>query len=328
MEVLVLGGSRFVGLRLTELLHRQGHNVSVLNRGKEDATLPYGVQQLVADRNDPLQIKAVLSGKQYDSVFDISGYTTETLKPVVDVLQGNVGHYIFCSTTAVYHLGEVNPIAEDFPLNCEAAPDSYAGAKILCEQLLRDANVNHDFPATVIRPPVIYGPHNYLPEREFSYFARITQGRKLIIPGDGRNIFHPIHVDDLATAFASVPGKEIAIGKSYNIMSRHGTTFNLWFTTIADVMGKSIEILHSNGTWFDETVTKLEIQPPSGFVYYWGSSYLFDTEKARQELGWFPKYNIKDGLEMTYKWWVSQGLDKKSWDFSPEDRLIDALDKL
>lgn len=328
MEVLILGGTRFVGLRLTELLHRQGHNVTVLNRGKESTLLPDGVQKLTADRNDSSQVRAVLNNKQYDSVFDISGYTTNTLKPVIDVLKDSVGHYVFCSTTAVYLLGDINPIAEDFPLNLKAAADSYAGAKILCEQLLQEAHIKHGFPATVIRPPVIYGPHNYLPEREFSYFARITQGRKLIIPGDGRNIFHPVHVDDLAAAFASVPGQKIAIGKSYNIMSRHGTTFNRWFTTIGDVMGKSVDILHPDGSWFDQTVTALNIQPPSGFVYYWGSSYLFDTEKARQELGWSPKYNIKDGLEMTYQWWVDEGLDKKPWDFSPEDRLITAFENI
>ena len=40
MDALVLGGTRYVGLRLVELLHRQGHRVTVLNRGQ----LP--VQQL------------------------------------------------------------------------------------------------------------------------------------------------------------------------------------------------------------------------------------------------------------------------------------------
>ena len=48
-------------------------------------------------------------------------------------------------------------------------------------------------------------------------------------------------------------------------------------------------------------------------------------EKARQELDWSPQYDIKDGLAMTYKWWVEQGLDKEPWDFSPEDRLLAAF---
>ena len=325
MDALVLGGSRFVGLHLTRLLDSQGHNVTVLNRGSTPVDLPDGVERLMADRKKPSEVKTALKGKKYDAVFDVSGYVAADLEPVIEALEGNIDHYVLTTTTAVYNLGDVTPIGEDFPLNWDAPEDSYAGGKIRAEELLRKAHRERGFPATIIRPPVIYGPDNYMPEREFAYFARITQDRKLIIPGDGKNIFHPVHVDDLVAAYVAVPGNSKAIGQSYNIEQLHGTTFDYWFNTIAEVMGKTVEIVHPDGALFDRTVDELGVTPPNGFVYYWGASYLFDTEKARRELDWAPKYDIKEGLAMTYKWWVEQGLDNETWDFSPEDRLLEAF---
>ena len=52
MKMLVLGGSRFIGLHLVRLLHDQGHEVSVLNRGQTEVELPAGVKRLRADRTN------------------------------------------------------------------------------------------------------------------------------------------------------------------------------------------------------------------------------------------------------------------------------------
>ena len=50
MNILVLGGTQFVGLRLVKLLIEKSHRVTVLNRGLSRASLPDGVAQLIADR--------------------------------------------------------------------------------------------------------------------------------------------------------------------------------------------------------------------------------------------------------------------------------------
>ncbi len=47
MKVLVMGGTNFNGLALVHELVRQGHDVTVLNRGKSEATIPESVHRLV-----------------------------------------------------------------------------------------------------------------------------------------------------------------------------------------------------------------------------------------------------------------------------------------
>ena len=61
MKMLVLGGSRFIGLHLVRLLHSRGHDVTVLNRGRTEADLPEGVARISADRDDAGAQAATLS---------------------------------------------------------------------------------------------------------------------------------------------------------------------------------------------------------------------------------------------------------------------------
>ena len=97
MKVLVLGGSRFIGLHLVRLLHDGGHQVTVLNRGQTQSDLPDNVVRLIADRTDTEQVKVALKDGSYDVAFDISAYTKATLKPVIEALEGRVGHFVFCT---------------------------------------------------------------------------------------------------------------------------------------------------------------------------------------------------------------------------------------
>ena len=200
MKMLVLGGSRFIGLHLVRLLHHQGHDVSVLNRGQTKAELPAGVTRLHADRSSADQVKSALKGSSYDVAFDISGYTRASLLPVVEVLDNRVGRFMFCSTTGVYAPCEVVPIDEGFPLFRSPEARQYARDKVECENLLMEMHAR-GFPVTILRPPYVYGPDNYLRDREFSFFARLTQGRKVVIPGDGLTLIHMVHVDDPGSRF-------------------------------------------------------------------------------------------------------------------------------
>ena len=84
MEALVLGGSRFVGLRLVQLLHAEGHTVTVLNRGATPTELPEGVATIRADREKPSEVAAALRGRTFDAAFDTSAYVAKTLKPAVE----------------------------------------------------------------------------------------------------------------------------------------------------------------------------------------------------------------------------------------------------
>ena len=73
MRSLVLGGSTFVGRRLVHQLVEQGHEVSVLNRGKTPSALPPSVGRFIADRTDVGSMRAALEGAEWDAIFDVYG---------------------------------------------------------------------------------------------------------------------------------------------------------------------------------------------------------------------------------------------------------------
>ena len=320
MNILVLGGTVFIGLHLVQLLSRQGHAVTVLNRGVSDAVLPDGVERLYADRTDPSKMRSVLKNTSYDVVFDISCYTPEALEPVIGALDGNVGHFVFCSTTSVYAPTFLAPIQEDFPLDRRPDASDYSRNKIVCEDMLTAAVADRGFPGTILRPPYVYGPHNKIRQREFRFFARLSRGRTIIVPGDGHTLTQPVHVDDLAEAFASVPGRTHTLGQVYTVAGPQAITINGYVSTIGEVMGVSPSTLHVDDPSFESMVERLGIDPTEIYPFEWRVSNLYSIERARRELDWKPKYEMRDGLAMTYEWWTRH--DDGEWDFSHEDRAL------
>jgi len=320
MKALVFGGSRFIGLHLVQALAAGGHDVAVFNRGQTQADLPPQVKRLYGDRRVSESVKAALGGERFDVVFDISGYLEEDLRPVLEVVRGRVDHYVFCSTTAVSAVSDILPIREDFPLDRGPRASDYAKGKIICEDLLLTFSPEASLPVTIIRPNMVYGPHNYIVQREFSFFRRIELGRKVIVPGDGFALLQFGHVDDLADAFVLAAGKEQAFGQVYNITGAEAVTINGYIRIIGNVMGKEPEILYLSPA----DVRKLE-KPI--FPYAWRRSLFFSIDKAREQLGFWPKYDIEAGLAQTYKWYQTQDPETMGFDFSYEDEVISRYSK-
>ncbi len=320
MNVLVLGGTVFIGFHLVQLLSQRGHTVTVLNRGVSEAVLPDGVGRLIADRTNTSKMRSVLKGTSYDVVFDISCYTPEALEPVIGALDGSVGHFVFCSTTSVYAPTFLAPIREEFSLDRRPEAGDYARNKVACEDMLTSAVADRGFPATILRPPYVYGPHNKIRQREFSFFARLAAGRQIIVPGDGHTLTQPVHVGDLAEAFANVPGRDHALGQIYTVAGPQAITINGYVSTIGEVMGVSPSTLRVDDGSFDSMVQRLGIRAEEIYPFEWRVSNLYSIERARRELDWKPRYEMRDGLAMTYEWWTQQ--DDQEWDFSHEDRAI------
>ena len=315
MKALVLGGSKFVGFRLVKLLVEQGHDVTLLNRGETPADHPSAVKHLRADRSDAAQVKEALREADYDAVFDISAYTLEWLKPTMEVLEGRTGSYVFASSTAVYGYSDVIPIREDYPVLRDHPTNQYAREKVACEDFIFEAHQKRGFPGTVLRPAIVYGPYNNIPEREIMNFVRILKGRKVIIPGDGLNLMTLGHVDDLAAAFAAVPGRKQAQGQAYTITGPEAVTANHYIRTLGEIAGREAETYHMDRDAFNALGLRL-------FPYMWMQSNVFTLEKAKRDLDWEPRYHFREGMETAYHWFQEEGLIEREWDFSAEDKIL------
>lgn len=71
MRILIMGGTRFIGVYLTQLLVTQGHEVTLFNRGNKPAPAE-GVKQIKGDRTSSTDLQQ-LAGLDFDAVFDNNG---------------------------------------------------------------------------------------------------------------------------------------------------------------------------------------------------------------------------------------------------------------
>ncbi|GFE71516.1 hypothetical protein CFPU101_41260 [Chroococcus sp. FPU101] len=67
MRILIMGGTRFIGVYLTKILVEQGHDVVLFNRGKKPSPIEE-IQQIHGDRSDPTQLKEKLTNESFDAV--------------------------------------------------------------------------------------------------------------------------------------------------------------------------------------------------------------------------------------------------------------------
>src|ERR1700683_1054441 len=99
LRILVLGGTKFLGVHIVELALQHGHSVTLFNRGKTNADLFPQIVQLQGDRD--AQIDS-LKGKHWDAVIDDSGYVPRHVRLSAELLAPTVQRYIFISTISVY----------------------------------------------------------------------------------------------------------------------------------------------------------------------------------------------------------------------------------
>lgn len=320
MRVLVLGGNRYIGLHLVFELARQGHDVTVLN--SHVAPMPDGARRLHGDRQQPGVLHDVLSDHRddFDVVFDNTAYTPKDLEPLVELFRGRVQQYVFTSSVAVYKRSFIQPVKETFATHAADDPDprkTYGVGKVQCEQYLLSLD---DLPATSMRVTHTIGPHTPLATREPVFFARLEQGRPILVPAEGFPFVHLIHVNDAARAIAAVAGNDRAKGQIYNVAGSEITSVLGCIRLMAKVVGVEPEIVH----------VPLDIArratPP---LVHWGEGIvggaMVSIDKALADLDWEPEFGLEAGYRDSYEWFTKEGRDTFEFDFSPDDRVLEQL---
>ena len=210
MNVLVLGGTGFIGPPMVEYLLARGHRVTIFNRGQSNTDLFPEVERLTGDRNDNLES---LKGRAWDVVFDNHATLPRWVRQSAELLRGSVGRYVHVSTISVYaepeftmpndrdeeeklRLDEDAPLAqlpEDWDGSEQITGASYGPFKWQAE-----AEAEKAFPGrtTIVRPGLIVGPGD--PTDRFTYWPlRVARGGEVLAPGTGRDSTQIIDARDL-----------------------------------------------------------------------------------------------------------------------------------
>jgi nucleoside-diphosphate-sugar epimerase len=326
MQVLVIGGTRFLGKYVVQSLVQAGHRVASVNLDDQAAQrLPAGVESIYCNRKDHARLRAALADREVDAVIDIVYAPTvpDDIAVVLDAVGARLQRYVFCSSSTVYKKTGVYPITEDDPRQGDQRSGGYTQNKVDCEDFLFDQHARHGTPITIIRPRHIYGPENYT-YREAFHFDRLTRGRPILIPGDGWLLTQWVHVEDLADAFRLAVEREVAVGQAYTVTGREAITLDAY----VDLLGRVTETTPRK-VYFD--LKLLERFPEPG-MYFGESERLedghgcFDVHKAREQLGWVQRFSLEDGMRHTYAWYrATDGGDTfrmRVLDFTFEDELI------
>ncbi len=308
MRILVMGGTRFIGVHLTQLLVAQGHEVVLFNRGNKPAPVA-GVRQIHGDRTDPDQIHAALASETFDVIFDNNGRELSDTQPLADLFKGKVQQFIYMSSAGVYLKADQMPHKEGDPVD----PKSRHRGKHDTETYLAEQGI----PFTSIRPTYIYGPQNYN-DLEAWFFDRIVRDRPIPIPGNGLHITQLGHVHDLAQAMVNVLGNSQAIGQIYNISGDRYVTFDGLARACAIAAGKSpdsLQIIHYDPKQFDFGKRKAF---PLRTQHFFAS-----VEKAIAQLNWQPKFDLVAGLKDAFQNdYLATGRDRAEIDFSVDDEIL------
>ena len=158
-----MGGTRFNGLALVRELVRHGHDVTVLNRGHSEVTLPRAVRRLYADRTNKEQLSEVLGSEEFDVIQDISGYHLDDIRSMVEIFRHRIGHYIFASSTVIYGPTKILPIRETHPVDLSERQTEYGRQKLRCEAYLFQEYRANGFPATSVPFSMVLGQNNIMP---------------------------------------------------------------------------------------------------------------------------------------------------------------------
>jgi len=217
MNVLVLGGTRFVGRAFVEAALSNAHTLTMFNRGLSDPAAFPETRRVAGDRSSREDV-APLEGA-WDCVVDVSGYRPDQLRPFLDLAGASVVHYLYVSTVSVYAEPMPPGAAEDAPMLsvgediAAGDPRAYGGLKALCELLLRDRLGER---LTVVRPTFVIGPHDYT-DRFTWWVRRIAHGGRMAVPPNLGQHLQLIDVRDLAAFMVRivegrVPGTFNAVG--------------------------------------------------------------------------------------------------------------------
>ena len=322
MNILVIGGTLFIGKHLVTALTKAGHDVTVLHRGANHA---FGrkVANLQADRHDLDRVHSLLSHRSYDAVFDMAydwerGTPASVIEGTARILNGNVGRYVFMSSVAAY--GDGLNHHEGDALAPDHHPDRYIRNKATSERALFRLHQRFGTPVVTIRPPYVYGPGNPFYREQF-FWDRVRDKRPVILPGDGRRLMQFVYVKDLVAACIRLLEAPASVhGHAFNVANARPLTQAEVLDSFAAAANKSVSVVRIPR----ERIARAGGHPMGPRLYF---GIHFDlppitmiVSKAQRVLSFKPT-SFDAGLKETYKWYLRHH-DRKLADYSFEDMLL------
>jgi len=205
LNILLLGGTSFLGPHQIAYALKRGHKITTFTRGKTKPTIHEElfsqIERLVGDREDNLE---ALKGRKWDAVIDNSGRKVAWTEATAELLKDHVGLYVYVSSVSAYYPYYKENVKEEEPLVLEMPKDIEEGEERLYDYGIMKANseiaarkIFGDDRTIVIRPHFMTGPADRT-DRFMYWPLRLAKGGDVILPGKVDDPVQFIDVRDVA----------------------------------------------------------------------------------------------------------------------------------
>jgi 2'-hydroxyisoflavone reductase len=228
MNILVVGGTGFLGGAVATEAVAAGHEVSIFTRGKTPLELSPSVTALAGDRHADL---SALQGMCFDLVVDTCAFTPLSVSLLLDALSPDIGKYALVSSSSVYSDCSMPDVDEDGIAPCATEDQlAFANAILPAERsdamsygpaygpLKRSAELvaveRLGDRAFILRSGLLVGAGDYT-DRLTYWVRRVDQGGSMVGPGDSMRRIQFIDVRDAANFI--VAGAERGLRGVFNL---------------------------------------------------------------------------------------------------------------
>ncbi|MEQ9692729.1 NAD-dependent epimerase/dehydratase family protein [Shimia sp. SDUM112013] len=323
-DVLVIGGTGFIGRALTRRIVASGRDVRVLSRGNggpfddiSDHVELFSASLSSAEALDRAMegIKTVYHlGKSLDATWEaaLKNDVGTTVTIAEAALRAGVHRFIYTGTIASYDMSDPeNVITEATPLDQDMTDRNlYARSKAECEARLLKLHKERDLPLVIARPGIVVGPGGPL---QHWGIGRWHGAGAVRIWGRGHHNLPFVLNDDVADALILMAENEAAIGDSFNLIGEPMFTARGYFDAIHEALNARIKVVPGNLTLFYLTdgvkfflkkyvLRRYGISRPSLADWKSRAHYAqFDNSHPKEVLGWRPEMDRTKFVEQAIK---------------------------
>ena len=320
-NILITGGTGFIGVPLVKKLNSLGHNLKLLIRESSDIT-PFedlnNIEYITGNIQDIDSLNQAVNN--IDIIYHLAAYTRMWAKDKTIIEDTNIKgteniakialekkiRFLYISSFIALGATPIDPVDETYESEDGLYLD-YAKTKFQAKKLIKEY-LNKGLNATIFYPGIVYGPG------DFNIFGQtildITARKFLGCPGKGDNIGNFVYVNDIIDGIVSVIDRNDLKGEHF-ILGGVNVKFRDWMDLIAEIAGNKKNPRHfpmSFGTMyalFCELKTKMTKKMPyinRPTVKMINHNWSYSSEKAIEKLG-YKITPLREGLEQTIKWY-------------------------
>jgi nucleoside-diphosphate-sugar epimerase len=311
-RVVVIGATGHIGTYLVPRLVNGGHEVTAVSRG---ARGPYhaspqwdAVTRVTADReaeDAEGTFGARIAGLRPEVVIDLICFTRASAQQLVEALRPARPLLVHCGTIWVHGPALRVPVTEDEP---RTAYGEYGTGKAEIEALLNEEARSGGLPTVVLHPGHISGPGwpviTPAGNLDPATWTALAAGQALALPDNGLGVLHHVHADDVAQAFELALSRPAAAGNSFHVVAAQAMNQRGLAAGAARWFGR--EPVLDFVTW-DEFTRRAGPGHAEVTREHTSRSIAASIARARQVLGYAPRYTSLDALHEALAWLAANG---------------------